>query len=783
MDRALSQMREAGKRGNPIFVYGPVGQGKSALIREYLGGRTCRQISFAGSQLQELPSEEEIPEEVLWFSGLPFVQNPRDQQILADYVRGMAGKRQLIFEALGPVPSYLAAVSLAGEFCVIGAQELRPDEEQIRSLLAERGVEPDERKLEEIRTFTDGNMMLLLYLQNVPGEPSEEQIRMRAREGYNRCVREKWFLKLESTVQDQLVAVGWCPEFSLSLGKLLTGDLNFGQRLRGWIESGDFICRLGDGCLTFLPLYREFLIWEFHRDYSREMQRSFYERAIAWYELHGYPERALECYRMSENYEGMQRFVQRLCEQRTAVESGRAIGKYLDDIPVQTIRRSPVLMGAMSVRMSLSLRVQESEEWYAQLQSFAKARPQDSAAAESARHWLAFLDLELPHRDHGDFLEVMQRYAGRKVGRMRHPLSLSTGTPSLLSGAVDLSEACMELRMADEWEERKVRESAGVLLGEESDGTLELLRLESALERGEVQEYPFDARVNEQYIHFDMMGRTDLSYVCVVLLVRSLILQGSAPAAEQLLQGFLPRLDALQGQEMMRESARDELLWLRLLQGSPEHPDEELGRLPDAGGEFSFADRDRCLHRLRLLIAARRYQEACTLAGRLRAVFSQYHRPLLLIRTLTLEAVVLGRMGRKEWVDSLTEALALSRKYGYVLPIAQEGAAVRGLLERCSVRSLPEDFLLQVRHWTDHYAELYPLYLDSTQAQEIALTDKELAVLRLLCEGMSSSRICQALHITYSGLKYHKNNIYRKLSVSSRRDAERRAQSLGLVQS
>ena len=36
------------------------------------------------------------------------------------------------------------------------------------------------------------------------------------------------------------------------------------------------------------------------------------------------------------------------------------------------------------------------------------------------------------------------------------------------------------------------------------------------------------------------------------------------------------------------------------------------------------------------------------------------------------------------------------------------------------------------------------------------------------------------LHISYSGLKFHKQNIYRKLGVSNRNEAQRKARNMGL---
>jgi NarL family two-component system response regulator LiaR len=55
--------------------------------------------------------------------------------------------------------------------------------------------------------------------------------------------------------------------------------------------------------------------------------------------------------------------------------------------------------------------------------------------------------------------------------------------------------------------------------------------------------------------------------------------------------------------------------------------------------------------------------------------------------------------------------------------------------------------------------------------EDFQLTDRELEVLVLLAEGLTNQQSAQRLSISQSTLKYHMNNIYRKLGVQTRSEA------------
>jgi DNA-binding CsgD family transcriptional regulator len=61
------------------------------------------------------------------------------------------------------------------------------------------------------------------------------------------------------------------------------------------------------------------------------------------------------------------------------------------------------------------------------------------------------------------------------------------------------------------------------------------------------------------------------------------------------------------------------------------------------------------------------------------------------------------------------------------------------------------------------------------------LTQRELQVLRLLCSGRSNKDIARALHLSENTVKTHLANVYAKLQVGKRTEAQARALRLGLV--
>jgi len=69
----------------------------------------------------------------------------------------------------------------------------------------------------------------------------------------------------------------------------------------------------------------------------------------------------------------------------------------------------------------------------------------------------------------------------------------------------------------------------------------------------------------------------------------------------------------------------------------------------------------------------------------------------------------------------------------------------------------------------------------STPGSIEALTDRELAVLRLLSGRLSQRQIAAELFVSLNTVKTHSRGIFRKLGAGDRRHAVQRARELGLL--
>jgi LuxR family maltose regulon positive regulatory protein len=155
-----------------------------------------------------------------------------------------------------------------------------------------------------------------------------------------------------------------------------------------------------------------------------------------------------------------------------------------------------------------------------------------------------------------------------------------------------------------------------------------------------------------------------------------------------------------------------------------------------------------------------------------------------LIRLLALQAVALDARGNRETARSvLTEAVELGAPEGYIRRWLDAGSGIGPVLrdlrdQRDTSREWHSyiDALLNACRST--FAEAC---FQQTGEMLSPLTERELEVMRLICEGYSNPEIATELVITLNTVKKHTTNIYGKLEVRSRTQAVARAHDLDLV--
>jgi LuxR family maltose regulon positive regulatory protein len=186
----------------------------------------------------------------------------------------------------------------------------------------------------------------------------------------------------------------------------------------------------------------------------------------------------------------------------------------------------------------------------------------------------------------------------------------------------------------------------------------------------------------------------------------------------------------------------------------------------------------------RLLCTEGRYDEA--LAGldeaisRARATNSMGE----LIRPLALQAVALEARGECTPARSaLREAVALGAPGGYIWRWLNDGPEIGPLLrELRDQRETPQGWRPYLEAVLDACRSAFgDMALQPADERLNPLTERELKIMRLICDGYSNPEIAGELVVTVNTVKKHTSNIYSKLGVRSRTQAVARVRELNLL--
>ncbi len=126
-----------------------------------------------------------------------------------------------------------------------------------------------------------------------------------------------------------------------------------------------------------------------------------------------------------------------------------------------------------------------------------------------------------------------------------------------------------------------------------------------------------------------------------------------------------------------------------------------------------------------------------------------------------------------------TDALRLAQGHGFVRSVLDFGSDLLPELAACASNAADAEYVARLRA-----TALRGTYaFDSRRAARdpVALSDRELDVLRYLATNLSAREISEALHVSRNTVKSHQQHVYRKLEVGSRAEAVARARTLQLL--
>jgi LuxR family maltose regulon positive regulatory protein len=170
--------------------------------------------------------------------------------------------------------------------------------------------------------------------------------------------------------------------------------------------------------------------------------------------------------------------------------------------------------------------------------------------------------------------------------------------------------------------------------------------------------------------------------------------------------------------------------------------------------------------------------EAMGLLERLLKVAEEGERTGSVIEILVLQALAHEVQGDiPTALVSLERALTLAEPEGYVRIFVDEGPPMAALLREAAKHGTAPNYVGQLRAAFGKAEGRRP----ATQLLIEPLSERELAVLRLLKTELNGPEIARELMVSLNTMRTHTKNIYSKLGVNSRRAAVRRAEELDLL--
>ncbi len=210
----------------------------------------------------------------------------------------------------------------------------------------------------------------------------------------------------------------------------------------------------------------------------------------------------------------------------------------------------------------------------------------------------------------------------------------------------------------------------------------------------------------------------------------------------------------------------------------------------DIDDEISYPQEGDFILFARILIAAKKWDEADRLIGRLVTAAETGKRNGRLLELLVLRASLLEAQRKgEEALEVITRALEIGKINGYVRVFLDQGAPMADLMRRTLSRGIESEYVSKLLAAIERETKDEGRMTDDATSSGVLgplsfvekLSDRELEVLRLLKTELSGPEIARELTIALSTMRTHTQNIFSKLNVSNRRAAVRRAEELEIL--
>ena len=805
--RAWKRLKAADDENVTAYIYGVCGIGKTELFTRYLGKRKYILLDAGRLGQTSLEIEKGTQRKIVVIDNLQELAMEEECEAIYQKIITLIEREDvwLILSGRCEVPPWLMAARYREVFYVIQESDLIFDDRMAEQFVEQEGISLTAEQFERSREYCRGvpipwKMTAEVYrslaensLFSGKGKPLTEELYQNLVDiAYNQMwdyleahVYDCW----DVGIQEFLMEMSIVDSFDVSLAEMITGRNDVEKLLEQSKWIGNFMVEhygKEEVIYAFLPEMQASMRRRLRKKYSKEKIYTLYVNAGIYYQLNNWPLKALEMYQTVGDTERIASIL--IDNVRKAPNNGfyYELKKYYLTLPEEKICKSPELMCGMSMLQSLLLNIEESERWYEELKKYAKEHT--GGEKRLARSRLLYLEIGLPHRGSEDMIEIMKKASGLLLEKQVNlqEFSVTSNQASQMNGGKDFCEWSKR----DKELARTIGKIVEMVLGKYGKGLVNLALAESFLEKGG-DNYEVAALANKGKMQAESVGKLEQCFVADGILAWLHILTGKVAEAEELLGRFYRKAEAEERYKLLA-NVRTFLVRCRLYSGNREEVDRWLEtEAPDVEQGFSIYDRFHYMTMIRIYLQQGRNEQAYNLLSKCEYYARVMKRTYIAMEVKILMAVTRYRMEEESWKSLFAEALEMAQEYHFARLFSREGAAVLPLLNETDwkPKEVPDNpsatrenkmFWRKVQDETARMARYYPGYLKSGM-EPVALSDTMQKILSLQAEGLSKEKIAERLNMSVSNVKYHTQQIYRKLGVSNKTEAVMEAGKRGLL--
>lgn len=779
-ERAKAKLRKAYTEKQPVYIYGMVGYGKTALVEQFLEKKKYIYFDAATSPLACL--ETLHAQSILVVDNLQFLEDMFVKERLLELIR--QPDLWLIFISRSKCPGWLLSAYLKyRNFCTITETDLALSEDEIRKYLKERRIGecgPDDIRFIESYCRGHGLAIRLLcdqaLIEGRSGEGQDvfdadlfERSRLVFWDYVDREVYQKW----DEELIDFIMKVSIVQEFTLELATEISGSARARYYLEEAMSIGNFVTiekdtyRLEESVVQSME----------RRRYLKMTQEQIYElyyNAGLYYRMHGQVMQALEMFQKCRHVGQISEILIENAKYNPSITYIYELRKYYLEMDETAVKGRVELIAGLCMIQSLRLDVEKSEYWYSVLQE--KERMAEGKTKRLAKSYLAYLDIALPHRGSSNIADLIKKSAALLMNReiSLPEFSITSNAPTMMNGGKDFCE----------WS-RRDKELANTLgkiiplvLGKAGEGLVELALAESSFEKG-LDDYEVMRLIAKGQMKADAAGRLEQSYVGAGLMARLHLYNGHPEDARELLVSFRERAAAEEKQKIVW-NIENMLCQIAMYTEQKTEVDAWLLQAPDENQEFYCMERYRYLTKVHIYLAMKRYDSANALLQKLLYYARIYGRTYIQMECELLDVLLQKELGLP-WEDHFQKLLSWAESYGFTRVISQEAGMVYRLLKVKNWAFRDNSYKKRLFAETEKMAKQYPGYMSFQGKLEEPIEDKALQILKLQALGCSNEVIAEELHISVSTVKYHCRENYRKLGVNGKAAAIAEARKRRLI--